>query len=119
MHKTMSKYSLLLQNNASKEFFSYDGLTDNADTKLFYEFEVELDIPEGEYTYCVFVNDRADVEYEFKTPLQETILHTEDGDVVLRDLQPETGLLRVGSKVVQDNIYDGTDTNGLIFYYDN
>ena len=117
MHKTMSKYSLLLQNNTSKEFFSYDGLTDNADTKLFYEFEVELDIPEGEYTYCVFVNDRTDVEYEFKTPLQETILHTEDGDVVLRDLQPETGLLRVGSTIEKTNIYENNENN-TIFYYD-
>lgn len=115
----MAKYDLLLQNNASKEFFSYQSLEDKADTKLYYKFDVVLDIPEGEYTFCVFINDRDDVEYEFKTPLKETIIHTQDGDVVLSDLQPDTGLLRVGSKVPQDNIYDKTDTSGLIFYYDN
>ena len=117
--ENMTKYDLILENNGSKEHFVYSGLTDNAPAKLFYEFEVELDIPEGEYTYCVLINNRSDVSYEFKTPVQETIIHTEEGDAVLRDLQPDTGLLRVGSKVTFDNMYDDTDTDNLIFYYDN
>lgn len=114
------KYDLLLENNASKEFFVYSGLTDASDNHLFYRFDVELDVPDGEYSYVVLVNNRDDVEYDLNTPLLSTILHTGEGDVLLRDLQPTTGLLRVGAgKPVYENVYDETQDNNLIFYYDN
>ena len=114
------KYDLLLQNNASKEFFIYSGLTDTGDNHLYYRFDTEIDVPEGEYTYVVLINNRDDVEYDFNTPILDTILHTGAGDVLLRDLQPSTGLLQIGDGApVYENIYDETKDNDLIFYYDN
>lgn len=113
-----NKYDLLLQNNASKEFFTYSGLTDTSDSHLFYQFDVELDVPDGEYVYAVFINNRDDVEIELKTPILSSILHTEDGDVILRDIQPGTGLLRVGEDMQVVNIYDDKEEK-TIFYYDN
>ena len=115
-----TKYDLLLQNNGSKEFFTYSGLTNLSENHIYYHFDIDLGVPDGEYTYVVLVNNRDDVEYELKIPLLMTILHTGEGDVLLRDLQPATGLLRVGAGVpVYDNIYDEGEGTGVIFYYDN
>ena len=117
--KIEPKYDLLLQNNASKQHFVYSGLTDISTSHLFFQFEEELDVPDGEYTYAVVMNYRTDVEYELKTPLLSTILHTEDGDVKLADLQPSTGLLQIGAgEVVYENVYDKDEEN-TVFYYDN
>lgn len=113
----MSKFDVILQNNASKEFLLLSGLTDTSTTHLYHRFEVDIDAADGEYTYATVYNTRDDVEYEFKTPLLDTVLHTEDGDVVLRDLQPSTGLLRIGSHIEPVNIYQ-KDNNNTIFYYD-
>lgn len=114
------KYDLLLQNNGSKEFFTYTGLEDLSENHLFYRFDVELDVPDGEYTYVVLKNSRDDVEYDLNIPLLMTMIHTEDGDVLLRDLQPTTGIVKIGNGVaVYDNIYDEAEDNSLIFYYDN
>ena len=115
------KYDLLLQNNASKEFFIYSGLTDTGDNHLYYKFNVDLSsLKSAEYTYVVLINNRDDVEYDMNTPILDTILHTGEGDVVLRDLQPSTGLLQIGDGApVYKNIYDKTQDNDLIFYYDN
>lgn len=115
-----NKYDLLMQNNASKEHFVFSGLTDLSDNHLYHQFDLELDVPDGEYTYVVLINNRDDVEYDFKTPLLSTIIHTGEGDIVLRDLQPGTGLLRVGDeKPAYDNQYDESGDNKTIFYYDN
>lgn len=111
-------YDLIVQNNASKEFFRYSGLTDHSTSHLYYEFELEMEVPEGEYTFAAYQNNRDDVEVEYKTPLLASILHTEDGDVLLRDLHPSTGLLRVG-KPGQINEYDGGNSTNTVFYYDN
>lgn len=118
--KKEPKYDLLLENNASKEFFIYSGLTDTSDNHLFYRFDTELDVPDGEYTYVVLINNRDDVVYDMNLPILETILHTGEGDVLLRDLQPSTGLLQIGEGIpVYENVYDETQDNNLIFYYDN
>lgn len=114
----MAKFDLIIQNNASKEFFTYSGLTDESVSHLYHEFGLELDVPDGEYTYVVFVDERDDVEYELKTPILSSILHTGDGDVLLRDIQPLIGLLRVGQTAVQENIYDKNEEQ-TIFFYDN
>lgn len=123
MKKNMAdtnKYTVLLQNNASKEFYNYSGLTNESPSHLFYKFNVELDIPDGEYTIAVFINNRDDVNYEFKTPLLETILKVEGyDDIPLRDIQPSLGLLRIGEKAPAENIYEGGNDDNKIFYYDN
>lgn len=119
--KKEPKYDLLLENNASKEFFIYSGLTDISDNHLYYKFNIDLSsLKSAEYTYVVLINNRDDVEYELKIPLLMTILHTGEGDVLLRDLQPSTGLLQIGDGMpVYENVYDETQDNNLIFYYDN
>lgn len=111
-------YDMLIQNNASKEFFLFSGLTNNSTNHLYYEFEIEMDVPEAEYTYAVYLNTRDDVEIEYKHPLLSSILHTVAGDIVLRDLHPSTGLLRVGKPGII-NEYDGGNETNTVFYYDN
>ena len=115
------KYDLLLENNASKEFFIFSGLTDTSDNHLYYKFNIDLSsLKSAEYTYVVLINNRDDVEYDLNIPILNTILHTGEGDVLLRDLQPSTGLLQIGDGVpVYENVYDETQDNNLIFYYDN
>lgn len=125
MRKDDNFYTLLLQNNASKQFYTFDKLENTSTTNLYVRFEVELDLPEGEYTYVFFVNNRDDVTYTFKTPILTTILHFEDeDDIILRDIQPSTGLMRVGQEIKPANTYDfpdddnNTPGNTPIFYYE-
>lgn len=121
MAENTNKMDLILQNNASKEFFIYSGLTNISTNPLYTEFDIELDVPEGEYTYATTINNRTDVSYELKTPLLKTILHTEDGDALLADLHPQTGLLQIGEYGKPINIYeeetpDNNNENNIWFY---
>lgn len=124
MAENTNKYDLLLQNNASREFFLFSGLTNLSVNHLWLEFDQKIDLPDGEYTYVTLVNNRDDVVYEFKTPILKTILHTEDGDAILGDLQPNIGLLQVGNVKPGNYIYNNEKTpeenndNNTIFYYD-
>lgn len=95
-------FSLIIQNNASKEIKVYDRLTDRSIDKLYLSFNVDLATEDGEYTYWLIRNDRDDVEYEFSPTPLESILHTGNGDVKLKDLEPLTGLLRVGQPQKKD-----------------
>ena len=117
-HRT---YDLILQDNGSKQFFVFSGLTDLSENHLYYKFNIDLSsLKSAEYTYVVLINNRDDVVYDMNLPILETILHTGEGDVLLRDLQPSTGLLQIGDGVpVYENVYDETQDNNLIFYYDN
>ena len=120
-------FDILFQNNASREFTILTGLTNTSTTDLYLQFEgIELDVPEGEYTYAVLCNSRYDVQYETKTPILDTIVHTNDGDVILKDLCPLTGLMRVG-EIDETNVYDTEkadtfpydgkkDNNSTIYY---
>ena len=116
-------YDIIMQNNASREFSILQDLDDKSETPLYFRFEdVVLDVPDGEYTYALVPNDRDDVTYDPKTPILDTIVHTNEGDVVLRFIKPYTGLLRVGN-VEEMNIYDEghmeypyDDNNDNIYY---
>ena len=111
------KFDLILQNNSTKEFFLFNGLENVSLSHLYIQFDnIDLDIPSGEYTYVAIENSRNDVEYEFKTPILDTIIKTTDGNVKLEDLHPRIGLLRVG-EITDVNIYD-KNNEGLIFYED-
>lgn len=121
----MAKYSLILQNLASRQFYVYDGLENISNNHLWLEFDKKLEeLPDGSYEYVTLVNNRDDVVYEFKTPILKTILHTEDGDAILGDLQPNIGLLQVGNIKPGNYIYNNEKTpeenndNNTIFYYD-
>ena len=118
MSENKRKYDLLLLGNASREFFLFSGLLDSSETHLYHRFtDLDLDVPDGEYTYCLLRNERDDVVYDFKTPLGDTIIHADDQEIVLKDLQTPTGLLRVGAEVKNANTYDNNKKN-TIFYYD-
>lgn len=92
-------YTLFLQNNATKKEYYFDGL-DNIGNPLYFEFKIDLDsLDGGEYTYALIFNERIDCEYELKDALLDTVIKTGEGNVILRDLEPELGLLRI----VMDN----------------
>lgn len=101
------KWDLILQNNGSKTEYAITGLTDSGTTSLFYEFkDLELDIPDGEYTYALIFNGRDDVEYEFSDVLLNTIVKTGEGNVKLKDLEPIMGLLIINPEARENkNIY--------------
>lgn len=109
-------YTLILKNNSTNEFTVYDGLQNVSGKQLYLEFnDVELEVPDGEYTYAVFSNDRDDITYDFKAEILDTVLHTEDGDVELRDINPRIGLLRIGL-VEETNKYDNNSRD--TYYYE-
>lgn len=119
MSENKRKFDLLLLNNASREFFLFSGLLDSSENHLYHRFtDLDLDVPDGEYTYYLLRNERDDVEYDFKTPLGDTIIHADDQEIVLKYLQAPTGLLRVGETIKSANTYDNNKKN-TIFYYDN
>lgn len=120
----MARFDLIIQNNASRQAYVFPGLEDLSDNHLYHKFNAEIEAEEGEYTYVLIINDRDDVTYDIRVPLLDTILHTEDGDVVIRDLQPATGLLRIGAPG-QVNTYDNTawsgettQGNNTMFFYE-
>lgn len=115
MSENTQKYDLILQNNASKEFFLYPGLADTSTSHLYHKLDVELDIPAGEYTYAVLPYEPG-VEYDFKTPVLDTMVILGDEEAKLGLLQPCTGLLRVGESIKQENIYDDNKKQTIYYY---
>ena len=109
-------YTLILRNNATNEVSVYDGLQNVGNARLYLEFQdVELDVPDGEYTYAAFDNDRDDITYDFKSNILDSVIHTDDGDVELRDINPRVGLMRIGI-VEEANTYDNNDKQ--TYYYE-
>lgn len=52
----MEKYTLLIQNNVTKQFYVYD-LNKISEDTLYYCFDVEVgDVPDGEYSYILYEN---------------------------------------------------------------
>lgn len=112
-------FDIILQNNASKEVFVFKGLDNKSNTDLYLRFiDINLSVPDGEYTYFVVFDQRTDVEYETNPVAYKTILHTSEGDVVLKDLKPLTGLLRVGmvNSPKNETIAPKTKNNDTIYY---
>ena len=109
-------FDLIIQNNASREFFLYQGLENVSATELYIEFDdVDIDAPDGEYTYALICNDNSGVTYTFRTPILDTIVAVNGENIILRQLSPYTGLLRVGTPESTD-VYD--DENNTTYYYD-
>lgn len=118
MSENSEKYDLILLNNASREFFLFSGLLDSSENHLYHRFtDLDFgDLKDGEYTYCLLRNERDDVTYDFKVPILDTTVKTGDGDIILKYLQPSTGLLRIG-EVKTNNIYNN-DAKKNLYYYD-
>ena len=107
-------YDLILFNNSTRETTLKSGVENISTSHLYLQFDnVELDLPDGEYTVVCFVNNRDDVTYDFTIPILDSIAHTEEGDVQLKYLDPIVDIMRIG-RVEEVNKYDKTDK--LIFY---
>lgn len=111
-------YDIFLQNNASKQEWVVTGLENTSDNNLylrFEEFSMPSDAPEGEYTYALIYNGREDVSYDLKDVLLESVIHTGEGDVVLKNLRPLVGLLKYGTVESANTTYR-TDVNKDFYY---
>ena len=118
------KFDIIFVNNASKKVKILQKQENVSEDKDYLCFEnVELDLPDGEYTYAAISNETIDVRYDVKNYLLETIVLTGEGNVPLRVLRPFTGLLMVKNENKKTLFYnpkreDGVYTQNLtIFYY--
>lgn len=118
------KFDIIFMNNASKKVKILQKQENVSEDQDCLRFEnVELDLPDGEYTYAAICNARDDVRYDVKNDLLETIVMTDEGNVPLKVLRPLTGLLMVKNENKKTLFYnpkrkDGVYTQNLtIFYY--
>ena len=118
------KFDIIFMNNASKKVKILQKQENVSEDKECLRFEnVELDLPDGEYTYAAICNERIDVRYDVKNDLLETIVMTDEGNVPLKVLRPFTGLLMVENKNKKTLFYNPTREDGVytqnlnIFYY--
>lgn len=103
MVKLYEKYDLLLQNTGSKHEWVISGLTSASNNPLYYEFpdfEMPEDAPEGEYLYALIFNVRNDVQYRFQDDFYTTIIHTNDGDIKIADVQCNIGVMKYGKQEI-------------------
>ena len=117
-------FDIIFVNNASKKVKILQKQENVSEDKDYLCFEnVELDLPDGEYTYAVICNERIDVRYDVKNDLLETVVMTDEGNVPLRVLRPFTGLLMVKNEGKKTLFYNPTREDGVytqnltIFYY--
>ena len=89
---------------------------------LFENIELPSNIPDGEYNYAIIGNMRDDVKYEFQNDLLESLVKTQDGNILLKNLRPFTGLLKVkgdnGKMMFYEQREEGpTYTQNMTIYY--
>lgn len=118
------KFDIIFMNNASKKVKILQKQENVSEDEDYLCFEnVELDLPDGEYTYAVICNERIDVRYDVKNDLLETVVMTDEGNVPLRVLRPFTGLLMVKNEGKKTLFYNPKKEDGVyaqnltIFYY--
>lgn len=115
------RYLFIYRNNASNEASNFVGYGEQTQ-ELYVTLQVGSrfkDLPEGEYTYALVPFYGSDDYYsgmtlKYEGNLLDTLISCPDGDVVLRDLNPATGIFRIG-KIGTRNTYDG-DNNKIYFY---
>lgn len=94
-------YLLILRNNASKITtpFFVEAEESNA---LFISLNIDLStLDDGEYTYAIvpFYGDEdyaSSISFSYKGNLLDSVISCPDGDVVLRNLHPQIGVLQIG-----------------------
>ena len=118
------KFDIIFMNNASKKvkiLQKQENVSEDKDCLIFEN--VELDLPDGEYTYAAICNERIDVRYDVKNDLLETIVMTDEGNVPLKVLRPFTGLLMAKNEGKKTLFYNPKREDGVyaqnltIFYY--
>ena len=117
-------FDIIFVNNASKKVKILQKQENVSEDKDYLLFEnIELDLPDGEYTYAAIYNARDDVRYDVKNDLLETVVMTDEGNVPLKVLRPLTGLLMVKNENKKTLFYNPTREDGVyaqnltIFYY--
>lgn len=117
-------FDIIFVNNASKKVKILQKQENVSEDKDYLCFEnVELDLPDGEYTYAAIYNARDDVRYDVKNDLLETIVLTDEGNVPLKVLRPLMGLLMVKNEGKKTLFYNPQKEDGVyaqnltIFYY--
>lgn len=117
-------FDIIFVNNASKKVKILQKQENVSEDKDYLCFEnVELDLPDGEYTYAAIYNARDDVRYDVKNDLLETIVLTNEGNVPLKVLRPLMGLLMVKNENKKTLFYNPKKEDGVyaqnltIFYY--
>ena len=117
-------FDIIFVNNASKKVKILQKQENVSEDKDYLCFEnVELDLPDGEYTYAAIYNARDDVRYDVKNDLLETVVMTNEGNVPLKVLRPFMGLLMVKNENKKTLFYNPKREDGVyaqnltIFYY--
>ena len=120
----MMNFDIIFVNNASKKVKILQKQENVSEDKDYLCFEnVELGLPDGEYTYAAIYNARDDVRYDVKNDLLETVVMTNEGNVPLKVLRPLTGLLMVKNENKKTLFYNPKKEDGVyaqnltIFYY--
>lgn len=112
----MEPFTMLLQNNASREVFILDGLQDIAVSPLYYTFDLVMPdkAPAGEYTYYLIEASKS------ITPNSQprlSVVTLPDGTTkLLGDTKPEIGLFQYNTTDADTNIYP--EKQKSFIYYD-
>ena len=94
----MNTYTLLLENTYTNEIhtFTMQNLSNN---DMFYEFDSSIlaDLSDGEYNYYLFWNTYSSSQYqiEFSNDILESKITVNKQTFTLRDLKPDTGILKI------------------------
>lgn len=114
------KYLFIYRNSASNNADNF--VTNGEQTKeLYITIEANLEgLPNGEYNYALVPFCGSDEYYDgmtfdYKGNLLDTMIHCPDGSIMLRDLNPATGIFRIG-KIGETNTYD--EGNNKIYFYE-
>ena len=122
--KMNMKFDIIFVNKASKKLKILQKPENVSEDNDCLRFEnVELDLPDGEYTYAAIYNALDNVRYDVKNDLLETVVMANGRNVPLKVLRPLTGLLMVKNENKKTLFYNPTREDGVyaqnltIFYY--
>lgn len=111
-------YTMIMQNLASKREWIVNRLRDTGEnwmSYLFEDFQMPDDAPYGEYSCILFWNERRDCTYDIANDIDETVIHTKDGDVQVKQLKCERFLLVYGD-VASELVFN--EENKDFYYYE-
>lgn len=103
-------YDIILKNNATGKFTIISGQSDVSSTELYLQFDVDIQQPDGEYTYAVVRNNYSGITYDLKQELLASKVSWDGGSAELRDFNPFVGLMRIGD-IKSDAVYDDNKQN--------
>lgn len=110
-------FDIILQNNASKVNTIIRHQKNVSLNHLYLEFlDIDLDLPDGEYTYVCIGNTNEAIEYEIKTPILSSKIKYQDTEITFNDIHPRMGIVRIGT-VEPIAEYDYENDNDLEFIY--